>query len=40
MSFRSGELFTPSHPCRGGTTKSLLEKWISVLLPFPTISQV
>ena len=26
--------FNPSHPCRGRTTKSLLENLISVTLPF------
>ncbi|TRL74845.1 hypothetical protein FNL09_03310 [Staphylococcus saprophyticus] len=26
--------FNPSHPCRGGTTKSILENLISVPLPF------
>nr|CEO43720.1 hypothetical protein [Staphylococcus saprophyticus] len=33
MSFSSGKHFNPSHPCRGGTTKSLLENLISVPLP-------
>ena len=31
--------FNPSHPCRGGTTKSLLENSISVPLPVFNLRQ-
>ena len=32
--------FNPSHPCRGGTTKSLLKNLISVPLPLFIVAMV